>query len=252
MAKIVLDTNIIVRAVASPSGLASELLRRTISDENLLCTCNFMLAELDRVLRYPRVRKIHGLSDTEIEDLVRSIQQVALVVEVDAAKSVRVTRDKDDDPVIETALRSKADYLCSIDKDIGATDVVDHCKAVGVEGCHRYSAHRNSTKSRSGIVCQAARFCRHIFAHPFLASLSRAYLGLHHAHQKFSLLVLVQFVPKVVIHLAGPATEASRLVGRRRQTAENSKSAHRSGLNQTIERSLRRLLRWLQLSICWT
>lgn len=133
MAKIVLDTNIIVRAVASPSGLASELLRRTISDGNLLCTSNFMLAELDRVLRYPRVRKIHGLSDTEIEDFVRSIQQVAVVVEVDSSKSLRITRDKDDDPVIETALRTKADYLCSIDKDIGAKEVVDHCKAVGVE-----------------------------------------------------------------------------------------------------------------------
>ena len=133
MAKIVLDTNIIVRAVASPSGLASELLRRTISDGNLLCTSNFMLAELDRVLRYPRVRKVHGLSDPDIEDFVRSIQQVAIVVEVDAAKSFRITRDKDDDPVIETALRTKADYLCSIDKDIGAKDVVDQCKAVGVE-----------------------------------------------------------------------------------------------------------------------
>lgn len=133
MAKIVLDTNIIVRAVASPSGLASELLRRTISDGNLLCTSNFMLAELDRVLRYPRVRKIHGLSDTEIEDFVRSIQQVAVVVEVDSSKSLRITRDKDDDPVIETPLRTKADYLCSIDKDIGAKEVVDHCKAVGVE-----------------------------------------------------------------------------------------------------------------------
>ena len=50
MAKIVLDTNIIVRAVASPSGLASELLGRTISDGNLLCTSNFISAELDRVL----------------------------------------------------------------------------------------------------------------------------------------------------------------------------------------------------------
>jgi predicted nucleic acid-binding protein len=75
----------------------------------------------------------HGLSDIEIEDFVRSIQQVALVVEVDAAKSVWVTRDRDDDPVIETAVRAKANYLCSIDKDIGAKDVVDHCKAAGVE-----------------------------------------------------------------------------------------------------------------------
>jgi putative PIN family toxin of toxin-antitoxin system len=133
MAKIVLDTNIIVRAVASPSGLASELSRRTISDGNLLCTSNFMLAELDRVLRYPRVRKIHGLSDTEIEDFVRSIQQVALVVEADASKSVRFTRDKNDDPVIETTLRTKADYLYSIDKGIVAKNVVDHCKAYGVD-----------------------------------------------------------------------------------------------------------------------
>jgi predicted nucleic acid-binding protein len=81
----------------------------------------------------PPVRKIHSLSDPEIEDFVRSIQQVALVVEIDASKSVRVTRDRNDDPVTETAIRSKADYLCSIDKDIGAKEVVDHCKVVGVE-----------------------------------------------------------------------------------------------------------------------
>ena len=133
MAKIVFDTNIIVRAVSSPYGLASELLRRTVADENLLCSSNFMLAELDRVLRYPRLRKIHGLSDIDIEDMVRSIQQVALVIDVEVAKSVRVTRDRDDDPVIETALRTKANYLCSIDKDIGAKEVMDHCKVFGVE-----------------------------------------------------------------------------------------------------------------------
>jgi hypothetical protein len=41
---------------------------------------------------------------------------------------------------------------------------------------------------------QPAKFCRHIFAHPALASLPRTYPSLHHAHQKFSLLVLIQFV----------------------------------------------------------
>ena len=76
-----------------------------------------MLAELDRVLRYPRLRKIQGLSDSEIEDFVRSVQQIAFVIDVVASKSLRVTRDRDDDPVIETALRTRANYLCSIDKD---------------------------------------------------------------------------------------------------------------------------------------
>ena len=133
MAKIVLDTNIIARAVASPFGLASELLRRAITKENLLCTSNFMIAELDRVLRYPRFRKIHGLSDIEIESFVRSIQQVSLVIEVQAAKSAAVTRDRDDDPVIETAILAKANYLCSIDKDICGKEVVAHCREFGVE-----------------------------------------------------------------------------------------------------------------------
>ncbi len=133
MARIVLDTNIIVRAVATPTGLASELLSRAISDQNLLCTSNYMLAELDRVLHYPRFRKIHGLPDSDIDDFVRSIQQVAHVIEVDIAKAIRVTRDKDDDPVVETALGTRADYLCTVDKDLLTAGVVEHCKAHNVE-----------------------------------------------------------------------------------------------------------------------
>lgn len=133
MPRIVLDTNIIVRAICSPMGLASDLVRHSISEPNLLCSSSFMLAELDRVLRYPRGQRIHGLTDSETEDFIRSIQQVALVVEVDAAKSMPVTRDRHDDPVVETAIRSHADYLCSVDLDLLAKDVVDHCRARGVE-----------------------------------------------------------------------------------------------------------------------
>lgn len=49
---------------------------------------------------------------------------------------------------------------------------------------------------------QPAKFCWHIFAYSFLASLPRTYLGFHHTHQKLSLLVLIQFVLQIVIHLA--------------------------------------------------
>jgi hypothetical protein len=58
------------------------------------------------------------------------------------------------------------------------------------------------TSMTGAFTNQPAQFCRHIFAHPYLASLPRMYPGLHHTHQKFSLLVLIQFVLKVVIHLA--------------------------------------------------
>ena len=128
MARIVIDTNIIARSVASPHGLAWELFQRALADSHLLCTSSFMLAELDRVLRYPRLRKMHGLSDQEIEEFVQSVQRVSLVIELGSDKIASVTRDIDDDPIIETAIRAKVSYLCSNDLDIHAANVVEHCR----------------------------------------------------------------------------------------------------------------------------
>lgn len=128
MARIVIDTNIIARSVASPHGLAWKLFQRALAESYLLCTSSFMLAELDRVLRYPRLRKMHGLSDQEIEEFVQSVQRVSLVIELGSDKIASVTRDIDDDPIIETAIRAKVSYLCSNDLDIHAANVVEHCR----------------------------------------------------------------------------------------------------------------------------
>ncbi|MDZ4851051.1 MAG: putative toxin-antitoxin system toxin component, PIN family [Pirellulaceae bacterium] len=128
MARIVVDTNIIARAVALPHGLAWELFQRSQDDAHLLCTSTYMLAELDRVLRYPKLRKMHGLSDLEIEEFVQSVQRVSLVVELGSEKIASVSRDLDDDPIIETAIRAKVSYLCSNDLDLHATEVVEHCR----------------------------------------------------------------------------------------------------------------------------
>jgi hypothetical protein len=38
---------------------------------------------------------------------------------------------------------------------------------------------------------QPPKFYRQVLAHPFLASLTRTYLRLHHTHQQFRLLVLI-------------------------------------------------------------
>ena len=91
-----------------------------------------MLAELVRVLSYPRLQKRHQLDDQKIAAFVRSIQQLSLVVEVDAQSVPQVTRDVNDDPVVETAVRSSSQYLCSLDKDILAPAVVEYCQAHGV------------------------------------------------------------------------------------------------------------------------
>ena len=92
-----------------------------------------MLAELDRILRYPRLRKIHGLTDEQILGFVDSIQVSSFVVDVDIDTVRRITRDIDDDPIIETAIQSKAAILCSNDKDVLDKPVVDFCMPFGLQ-----------------------------------------------------------------------------------------------------------------------
>jgi len=133
MARIVLDSNLIARAVISPNGLAAEILFRVLTDDHLLCSSNFMLAELDRILRYPRLRKVHGLTDAQILEFVASIQVSSFVVDVDITAVRRITRDINDDPIIETAIRAKAAILRSNDKDVLDNTVVVFCMPYGIQ-----------------------------------------------------------------------------------------------------------------------
>ena len=132
MFRVVLDSNVIARAVMTPNGLAADLLTQLVKSVHQICTSDFMLAELVRVLSYPRLQKRHRLDDQKIAAFVRSIQQISLVVEVDAQSVPNVTRDVNDDPVVETAVRSSSQYLCSLDKDILAPAVVEYCQSHGV------------------------------------------------------------------------------------------------------------------------
>jgi predicted nucleic acid-binding protein len=50
--RIVLDTNVLARAVTGPGGPAGELLRR-VQRDHLLVLSPFLITELARVLRYP-------------------------------------------------------------------------------------------------------------------------------------------------------------------------------------------------------
>ena len=65
--RIVLDTNILVRANAKARGPARELLQLiTASPNHTLLLSPFLLRELERVFDYERVRISSKLSDEEI------------------------------------------------------------------------------------------------------------------------------------------------------------------------------------------
>jgi len=128
--RILLDTNILARAAAGPPGLANELVLAATHRDHILLLSPFLVSELSRVLRYERLRPIHGLDDAAINQYILDLVAVAeMVIPDEAAKATaHVTTDPDDDPVVATALSGNAELLCTKDRHLLHPDVVAFCK----------------------------------------------------------------------------------------------------------------------------
>jgi predicted nucleic acid-binding protein len=78
--RIILDTAILVRGHGSSQGLARDLLIGIVESDHILLLSNEMLYELARVLRYPRMLALHGLSEKRIYDYVGFLREAAEIV----------------------------------------------------------------------------------------------------------------------------------------------------------------------------
>ena len=114
--RIVLDSNILVRAFTSSHGLAHELLLAILAGDNTLILSNEMLFEVARVLRYPRLMAVHGQTEEAIYDFTCWLRNAADIVALNRLESTPI-RDRNDIFVLQTALSGEADVLCSGDRD---------------------------------------------------------------------------------------------------------------------------------------
>lgn len=131
--RIVLDTNILARALPESVGPAREVLRRCCELPHILVTSPFILGELWRVLRCPRLRALHGLSDEDISDFIRAVANAAAVVNIPITGSeLAISNDPNDDPIIATAMAGKAEVVCTLDRHLRNPEVVAHCLARGI------------------------------------------------------------------------------------------------------------------------
>ena len=117
--RVVLDTNVLLSGIAYPASVPGKILAawRHGSVEVLLSA--FILGELRRVL--PRLARRHGLTATEIDDLVDILSIQAEVVDPLPALEPGL-RDVNDQSVLGTLLAalktSGADYLITGDQDL--------------------------------------------------------------------------------------------------------------------------------------
>lgn len=125
--RIVLDTNVLARAFASPSGPAGEVLDR-IQSPHLLVLSTYILDELADVLGRERVRRLHRKDEAAISGFLQRLEAAALVV-VLAEEEVPlvVPADRDDDFILATAVEGNADVICTWDKHLRHASVIHYC-----------------------------------------------------------------------------------------------------------------------------
>lgn len=120
--RIVLDTNVLVSALLT-KGTPPDLLYQAWEAGSFdLVTSEAQLAELERVLRYEKLRPY--IRREEAEALLDTIGAVATVV--GDLVEIDLSRDPDDNAILATAIAGRADLVVTGDRsDLLSLKVVD-------------------------------------------------------------------------------------------------------------------------------
>ena len=115
------------------SGPARELLDRLQGEAHVLLVSDFILEEVDRVLRYPRLQSRWGMSDGEIREFVADLRENGELVTLDNDESIGPTlSDPDDHWIVRMAVEGRADVLCTLDRHLRTREVREYCKPRGI------------------------------------------------------------------------------------------------------------------------
>jgi uncharacterized protein len=116
LVRAVLDVGVIVSGALTAGGPPGRILDRWRTGEFDIVVSPALLAELDRVLGYEKIRRRVALEDAQ--ELVAELRHHAVVAEDPIEVEVGVTRDPDDDYLVALARRAGADVLVSSDPHI--------------------------------------------------------------------------------------------------------------------------------------
>ena len=110
--RLILDTNILVSALVTPSGVSERIYRAWRAGRFQLLTCAEQFDEFRRVTRYPRVSSY--IRPAEAGTLLNELRRLASVIE--NLPSVDVSVDPSDSFLLGLALAGRADYLVTGDR----------------------------------------------------------------------------------------------------------------------------------------
>lgn len=118
MLKAVIDTNVLVSAVLSKSGLPAEILKLWRERSFMLITSEAAIQELRRVLNDLGSRGKFNLPPGEITELIRLLQDEAQSVAGQIKVTGIIPQDATDEKFLAIALEADANVIISGDKHL--------------------------------------------------------------------------------------------------------------------------------------
>jgi putative PIN family toxin of toxin-antitoxin system len=126
--RVVLDANVVVSALLSSSGAPARVLCAFLAEQAFeVVTSPAVLAELRRVLAYPKIRSRLGWDDPAIERFVVSWEALAVVVSGDGS-TPPLPADPDDAIYLAAALEGDAAVVVSGDNHLLELGTLDRIR----------------------------------------------------------------------------------------------------------------------------
>ena len=113
--RLVLDTNVVVAGLRSPTGASAELLDRALSGAFTLLVSVALALEYEAVCGDADQRIVSGLSETDVETIVTALCAVAEPVATRFLWRPQL-RDPADEMVLEAAINGAADALATFNR----------------------------------------------------------------------------------------------------------------------------------------
>lgn len=112
--KAVLDANVFVSALVNTRGTPNLIIDHWYKESFELLVSDAIIDEISRVLRYPKIVKLHKLTELEIMEFLTLLRKESRFVS--PGDKLDVSSDESDNRYIECAIAGNADFLVSGDK----------------------------------------------------------------------------------------------------------------------------------------
>ena len=115
--RVVLDTNILMSGLMYPASTPGRIIAAWSEAQFDVVSSHEQLAEIGRVLGYPKIRRILQWGDQRIEHFIKQLYVRVEVVDP-ATAEVEALRDPDDAPILGALVAAGADFIVTGDRDL--------------------------------------------------------------------------------------------------------------------------------------